>query len=191
MREWLKNMKVSFLLAAVLYIALGAVLLIWPDLSSTVICYAFGGVLLLYGTFALASYFRHNNSMGALRFELVLGALAAGLGLVFLLFPRVVLSFLPIIFGVYLAIDSALNARRAWEMRRYHYDRWYVALLLALLGVGLGAFIVFQPYFTAKSLIRLIGAVFLYEGISDLWSIRTVAVLIKNAPIEAEPIDVE
>ena len=46
MREFFHNMKLSFLLAAVLYVILGLVLLIWPGVSATVFCYAFGGILL-------------------------------------------------------------------------------------------------------------------------------------------------
>ena len=45
MREFFHNMKLSFLLAAVLYIILGLILLIWPGVSATVFCYAFGGIL--------------------------------------------------------------------------------------------------------------------------------------------------
>ena len=36
MREFFHNMKLSFLLAAVLYIILGLILLIWPGVSATV-----------------------------------------------------------------------------------------------------------------------------------------------------------
>ncbi|MFQ9917280.1 MAG: DUF308 domain-containing protein [Flavonifractor plautii] len=49
-------MKLSFLLAAVLYVILGLVLLIWPGVSATVFCYAFGGILLIYGMVAIVSF---------------------------------------------------------------------------------------------------------------------------------------
>ena len=45
MREFFHTMKVSFLLAAILYVILGLVLLLWPGVSAVVFCYAFGGVL--------------------------------------------------------------------------------------------------------------------------------------------------
>lgn len=191
MRERLKSLQLSVILAAVLYIALGLVLLLWPDLSSTVLCYAFGAVLLLYGVFTLFTLFRSGGTSVAFRLEQVVAAVAAALGLVFLLWPHMILSFLPVVFGVYLVVDSIPAIKRAWEMRRYHYERWAVALALALLGAGLGLFIVFQPWFTAKVLLRIIGAVFVYQGVADLWGIRTITVLVKNAPIEADPIDVE
>ena len=57
MNEYLKNRKLSFLLASILYLALGLVLLIWPGTATTVICYAFGAVLAIYGLVAIISFF--------------------------------------------------------------------------------------------------------------------------------------
>ena len=61
MREFFHNMKLSFLLAAVLYIILGLILLIWPGVSATVFCYAFGGILLIYGVVTIVSFFLRDS----------------------------------------------------------------------------------------------------------------------------------
>ena len=87
MREFFHNMKLSFLLAAVLYIILGLILLIWPGVSATVFCYAFGGILLIYGVVTIVSFFLRDSRQGSFVFELFLGIVAAALGLLFLLRP--------------------------------------------------------------------------------------------------------
>jgi len=191
MREYLKNMRFTFLLAAILYLVLGIVLLLWPVMTSNVICYAVGGILLLYGAVTLIGIFLRASAVGTFRPELLLGVLAAGLGAVFLLWPQAILSLLPVVFGIYLAADSLMNLKRAMEMRRYHYDRWYIAVILSLIGIALGVFVFFHPYLTATNLIRVIGVVFLYQGISDLWSIHKVTLLFQNSTIESDPIDIE
>ena len=61
MREFFHNMKLSFLLAAVLYIILGLILLIWPGVSATVFCYAFGSILLIYGVVTIVSFFLRDS----------------------------------------------------------------------------------------------------------------------------------
>ena len=99
MREFFHNMKLSFLLAAVLYVILGLVLLIWPGVSATVFCYAFGGILLIYGMVAIVSFFLRDSWQGSFVFELFLGIVAAALGLLFLLRPVIVASVLPVILG--------------------------------------------------------------------------------------------
>ena len=77
MREFFHNVKLSFLLAAVLYVILGLVLLIWPGVSATVFCYAFGGILLIYGMVAIVSFFLRDSWQGSFVFELFLGIVAA------------------------------------------------------------------------------------------------------------------
>ena len=82
MREFFHNMA-AFLLAAVLYIILGLILLIWPSVSATVFCYAFGGILLIYGVVTIVSFFLRDSRQGSFVFELFLGIVAAALGLLF------------------------------------------------------------------------------------------------------------
>ena len=63
MREYLKNMKISFFLAAILYIVLGLVLLIWPGITSSLVCFSFGLMLLIYGIITIISFFVHDLSL--------------------------------------------------------------------------------------------------------------------------------
>ena len=113
MREFFHNMKLSFLLAAVLYIVLGLILLIWPGVSATVFCYAFGGILLIYGVVTIVSFFLRDSRQGSFVFELFLGIVAAALGLLFLLRPVIVASVLPVILGLFIVVDGLVNLKRA------------------------------------------------------------------------------
>ena len=67
--------------------------------------------------------------------------------------------------------------------------------MLALGSIGLGVLILFHPYMTAETVIMVIGVVFLYLGVCDLWAIWTVSraakELKKLEAIEVEPIDIE
>ena len=189
MREFFHNMKLSFLLAAVLYVILGLVLLIWPGVSATVFCYAFGGILLIYGMVAIDSW------QGSFVFELFLGIVAAALGLLFLLRPVIVASVLPVILGLFIVVDGLVNLKRALELRRMLYLRWTVPLALSAGSAVLGLVIVFQPFLAAEALVMLIGAVLIYEGLSDLWTIFRVSQWTKeyrkHHPVDVDPIDFE
>ena len=176
MREFFHNMKLSFLLAAVLYIILGLILLIWPGVSATVFCYAFGGILLIYGVVTIVSFFLRDSRQGSFVFELFLGIVAAALGLLFLL-------------------DGLVNLKRALELRRMLYLRWTVPLVLSAVSAVLGLVIVFQPFLAAEALVMLIGAVLIYEGLSDLWTIFRVSQWTKeyrkHHPVDVDQIDFE
>ena len=155
MREFFHNMKLSFLLAAVLYIILGLILLIWPGVSATVFCYAFGGILLIYGVVTIVSFFLRDSRQG---------------------------SFV-------------VNLKRALELRRMLYLRWIVPLVLSAVSAVLGLVIVFQPFLAAEALVMLIGAVLIYEGLSDLWTIFRVSQWTKeyrkHHPVDVDQIDFE
>ena len=193
MREFFHNMKLSFLLAAVLYIILGLILLIWPGVSATVFCYAFGGILLIYGVVTIVSFFLRDSRQGSFVFELFLGIVAAALGLLFLLRPVIVASVLPVILGLFIVVDGLVNLKRALELRRMLYLRWTVPLVLSAVSAVLGLVIVFQPFLAAEALVMLIGAVLIYEGLSDLWTIFRVSQWTKeyrkHHPVDVDQID--
>ena len=195
MREFLKNMKVSFLMAAVLYIVLGLVLLIWPGLTSDLICFVFGLVLLAYGIITIISFLVHDSRLGTFRLELILGIVATAAGILFLLKPEFVKSIIPVVLGIYIVIDALLNLKRALELRSLQYARWWVTLVLSLISVALGVLILCRPVFLADFIIMVIGGVFVYNGLCDLWSIFKVGRITKeyrkNNPIIIDPIDIE
>ncbi len=195
MRDYIRNMKVSYLLAAILYVALGLVLLVWPTLTKDIICLIFGLLLVAYGLITIISFLVHDSRLGAFRFELVLGVVATAAGILFLVRPEFVTAIIPVVLGVYIIIDSLLNLKRALDLREMLYERWWVVVLLSAVSAVLGVLIVLRPGLTADALIMLIGAVFIYTGLSDLWGLfvlnRATKAFRKDHPIVVDPIDVE
>ena len=195
MKEKAKNLKLNFAAAAVLYLALGVVLLGWPDTTSNIICYAIGAVLLIYGLVSIISFLASREKTAALALQLVVGVVAAALGVFFLTQPRMILSIFPVLMGLFIIIVSLLSVKRAFELRRYRYPKWWAALLLALVAIALGLLILFPPYMAAETVIMVIGVVFLYVGVCDLWAIwkasRALREFRKHTPVEVDPIDIE
>lgn len=57
MRELLKDLKWSLILASLLFLFLGIALLIWPHTSNLILCYIVAAVLTAYGLFNIIGYF--------------------------------------------------------------------------------------------------------------------------------------
>ena len=49
MGTFVEGMKKNYFISAILTIALGAVLVIWPDWSGRILCYLLGAALILMG----------------------------------------------------------------------------------------------------------------------------------------------
>ena len=77
MKEKVKQIKFNFVVAAILYIVLGLVLLLWPDTSSSVICYAIGAVLLIHGVIGIIAFLSSRNKNAVLALQLVVSVAAA------------------------------------------------------------------------------------------------------------------
>ncbi|WP_209342350.1 DUF308 domain-containing protein [Flavonifractor sp. AGMB03687] len=193
MKERLKNMTVSFVFLSVLYLLLGIVLLVWPTLVMDIISYAFGAILLLYGLFAIVGFYRSEDRRGGAFLGLFLGIVAAAVGAIMVLYPPLIQSIIPVILGLYIAIDGLLSVKRTLELHRMDYARWNVNLILSLVSAGLGIFIVFHPLLTQASLFRVIGVVLIYAGGSDLWTLlqlsRWTKEYRKTHPVDIDPID--
>lgn len=172
--------KKSFVMASLAYVILGLVLLLFPDLTTGLICTAVGLILLAYGVVAVITFFAGSNGGFRFQFELVVGVFAAIVGAIFLLKPHMILSILPTIFGLYILIDGLTNLKRGMDMRSYGYAGWTTTLVLSVVSLVLGAVILWNPFSTHLLLVRIIGASFLYEGIADLWATHTLDKLMKG-----------
>lgn len=193
MKERLKNMTVSFVFLSVLYLLLGVVLLLWPTLVMDIISYAFGAILLLYGLFAIIGFYRSEDRRGGAFLGLFLGIVAAAVGAIMVLYPPLIQSIIPVILGLYIAIDGLLSVKRTLELQRMDYARWNVNLILSVISAALGIFVVFHPLLTEAALFRVIGVVLIYAGGSDLWTLfqlsRWTKEYRKTHPVDIDPID--
>ena len=109
MRELLKDIKWSLILASLLYLFLGLALLIWPHTSNLILCYIVAGVLTAYGLFNIIAYF--GKERGSV-IGLVIGIICAGFGLYALVQPTRVSDIIFIILGVAILVDGATSLRR-------------------------------------------------------------------------------
>ena len=60
------------------------------------------------------------------------------------------------------------------------YDNWWVALLLSLLTVALGVVLICNPFTIVDTVVRIIGAFLVYDGLSDMWILSRVFKTKKN-----------
>ena len=195
MRDRLKNLSVSFVLLSIFYVLLGLVLLIWPATVMDMLCYLTGGILLLYGVFAIVGFCRAEMRTAGSFLTLLLGIVAAAVGAVLLLQPALFQSILTIILGIYILIDGLLNLMRTLELRRMEHRGWTIYLVPSLITVVLGLVVVFRPMLAGTTLVQLIGASLLYSGAADLWTLfqlsRWTKEYRKIHPVEIDPVDPE
>lgn len=99
---------------------------------------------------------------------LVRAVLAVALGLVALIWPGITLLILAWAFGIYAAIDGITQIIDG--IRRRTQRRWWLSLLLGLLGLVAGAVALVWPDMTAIVLAILVGAWAVVTGVGEVFA---------------------
>lgn len=162
----LMSIRNSLILSSLLYIVLGVVLLVMPELSLGFACLLIGGAVVIYGVVRLAAYLR--GGPAADKLDLVLGVLLILLGLFLLIWIRFLLAFVPVVLGIYILIDSFGSLKRSLDMKALGFGRWWVSFLVAAALAICGLVMVLNPFGTIEGLVMFIGLGFLIDGVTTL-----------------------
>ena len=165
MRELLKDLKWSLILASLLFLFLGIALLIWPHTSNLILCYIVAAVLTAYGLFNIIGYF--GKERGSL-IGLIVGVICAAFGIYAIVQPTRISDIISVILGVAILVDGAMSLRRDYELRVAGFPQWWVPFAVDVLILILGAIVVFNPGLFAELLLQIIGVILIYESVSDL-----------------------
>lgn len=165
----LKRIKTNAMLSAALYAFFGLVLLIWPEITATVLCNALGLILLLCGIVDIFAFLRHRDGTLYSAMRLVVGVILSAVGIWLMTQHTLVSVIIPRIIGVLICIHGISDTTDAVRLYKKGASYWKPALLLAFITLALGALLVFNPFSVYQTAIRIVGVCLLYDGISDLW----------------------
>ena len=175
----LQKIKWVNLLLSALWLLCGLALLLWPRISSEIICYVLGVLCLICGVGKLLGYFSKDLYRLAFQFDLALGILCLVLGLLLIFFSGAILSLLPAIVGIYTVVSGVFKLQTAFEAKHFGLSKWWGMLLISLVTIALGVVLLLRPFSSAMLLIRFMGLAILADGIQDL---TTTAYTVKTKP---------
>lgn len=169
-----KKELVRQLVTAVVYIVFGFVLALNPGMSATLICTGIGICALAYGAFTILIYFLRRSDDDASALTLPIGIAFAALGVFCLIAPSVVLSVIPLMFGIVLLIDGAGKLGSALELRRDGFNGWGIVACVAAIVMVFGLLLVTQPFVAVESIMMIFGAFLAADGLIDIYLIFRV-----------------
>lgn len=175
MKKLVHRIRASSVLASVIWCMLGAVLLLWANLSARLLCYLLGGALLVHGVSQALPALRGGERQPRLLLEFVVGvaiALAGGWAIVW---PGTAEKLIPVILGAVTVIHGAEELGLALRMRRSGATAARPALILAAVTLALGGGLILRPAFLADLLLRVTGACLLFDGAARAFVFRAFA----------------
>ena len=165
MFETFRSIRSNIVITVVACLAVGAALILYPDMFLQIICYVMGALFVAYGVLGVLRCVRERMMRIGV---LLMSVLAAAAGIFIITQPKTISSILPVIIGLVLLLNGIMNIRHGLGLRRFDDGAWKIVLILGIITVVFGAVILWNPYSTATLTFRLIGAALLYNGISDL-----------------------
>ena len=175
-----KPFRKAMLITSVVYLVIGLILIIWPDAARQIIIYAIGAAALLYGGYRIVDFFvRKEHLSGTVQLGVALGIACILTGLFLIFKVDLVVALLAAIIGVAVIIDSVLRLQIALNLRHAGGQYWAVLLVTALVTLGLGILLLFNPFTVVKVATIIGGVLLLIDGGFTLWSVLQTSA---NAP---------
>lgn len=170
-----KEVKKGALLTALLYIALGLVLMIWPGMTAMVMCYTLAGVLAAVGIGYVIGFFVQKAKEPFVRYDLVIGLVLLILAAFLFFRAKLVISIIPFLLGFVITFDGLVKLQHAIDLKRLGYRKWLLVLAMSLLGVAFGVLLLVNPFEGAETLLLLIGIGLFFSGITDIITVFCMA----------------
>ena len=175
MKLYFRNFKFAMFGISLLCMALGLAILIWPEYAMKLLCYGFGGVLVLSGILQIASYLI-GERVGLLRkLLLISGITGVVAGAWILMTPNMVMTLTVIVLGVVLIYHGAMDIKYGFDIKACGTRGWAPALVFGLITCGAGVLVLVNPFEASEMLFMAAGIGFLFDGLTDLFAVFAVA----------------
>ncbi len=168
-----KEVKISSFTGDLFSIIVGLILLLNPKASANFILNIIGIGFLMFGIYKIATYYflysgQGNDSIYFMhRYDLQSGLGYLLISVLLIIFKDFFISLLPMVLGLSVTLMSLNKLVTAYRLRKLNYDG-SLYILLSLIGIVLGIFIILNPLRLTKLFFRVVGAVLIYNGLSDI-----------------------
>ena len=77
-------------------------------------------------------------------------------------------NMLPVVFGLFLIVDSIGRLGQALDLKAVGYGRWWLYLLTSLVSIALGTFVLCNPFQTVEAMVMALGVILVLEAVLNL-----------------------
>ena len=168
MRSFLTKLKNYVLLRALLYLALGILLLINPTVVLRWMLFILAGYFACVGIINIIGCLRARREQSLFAFDFFSGILSVLLGILLVVFSRQISAILHIFMGILVLLSGLGYLSQSRNVRKTQPRAARGLMLYACVVLALGLLMVFNPFAVQIVLFTLFGATLTMLGISDI-----------------------
>lgn len=164
--ERFNKMLTISIVSSIVIALVGAVLLFMPKLSNKLIGIIMGLLFILYGITTIYKYITRNGAK-LYSLNLLYGIIILLIGVIIVLVPFSVTSFLTICLGLYLIIIGINKVTYGIWFKIGNHSSWLITLVIGIMLIFFGILVLSNP-FSSLTITRLVGAFLILASILDI-----------------------
>ena len=172
--------KTGYIAVSILLAVLGIVLIAWPTFSVNALGVICGILLILFGGVKLVGYFSKDLYRLAFQYDMPFGILLIILGIIMLIHPGNLASFICVVFGLSVLISSLFNIQTALDAKKFGINQWWLIFALSVIAAVWGLILVFRPSEAADVMAVLLGITLLFESAVNICTVVASVKVVKN-----------
>ncbi len=185
----LRKIKLDVILTSTVMVALGVIMLLWPDETQNYICYSLALVAIAIGVCFSLDY-RKKDPMNTVRnYSLACALAMAMVGIYVLIHAEEIIKILPLVLSFLVLFSSLVKLQNSWDMKKLQDNNWMFHLVVSLIGIGFGSLLMLEVI--DSDVETWIGVGLIYSGFTDLISSFSLAKARLDAERSTLPIVVE
>lgn len=170
----LRNFVLRRMILDLIFILIGGYFIFNPYVGLRACEIAYGLVFVISGILALLDY-KTKKLVPLFKYSVVCGALSVALGVLILLNPFGLVSFVNIILGAWIILSAVLNAVYAIYLKKSKEECWPIFVGVGTVKLIIGVLLVVNP-FVQLYITRLVGIFLCLYSVLDF----TTNILLKN-----------
>ena len=159
MEKYIRKLGRNSIIMSIILLVFGLSMFIKPISTINVLMMIFGILLVIDGLVHLVSYFSIKNEYRFFSSELAQAIIYIILGFLLVCNYNTISSFLPIILGIWIVVDSIFKLQIALNIRDIYDSHWGILLAMSIINALLGVVILINPLESLALLTMCCGAI--------------------------------
>ncbi|MBQ8974984.1 MAG: DUF308 domain-containing protein [Oscillospiraceae bacterium] len=185
--------KAGYIVLSAALCVLGVVLIVKPNISAAILGTIIGIIMIVFGCVRIVGFLSKDLYRLAFQYDLIFGILMIVLGVIMLVNPDSLMTFICVALGVYFIAEGLFKIHTAVEARNFGIKLWWTIIIFAALTIVFGCVLLLRPGEGRTVLMVLLGIALLAEGIMNLCTVLTAVKIIRHQQpdvIEVEKYDI-
>lgn len=152
---------------SIIFLLLGIIFLIYPNISITVIAYLIAFILIGSGIYLIGLEITNSTIFFPID-TFFNGIISVILGTIILIYPNIFQIIIPIMLGTYFIIDSIFKLKIVTFLRRIDNTSWIFTLLLTILSIICGIILIINPIDSSIAIALFAGITLIVYSITGI-----------------------